>query len=76
MIRRVRSSASCLSSQQILLIRVWSIYKMGQHFVSILYIIIYNINHKQKDPEFYLGAVIYCFSRSGETSFHRYITLV
>lgn len=63
---------------------------MGQHFISILYIIIYNINHKQKDPEFYLGAVIYCLPKavrsvakhtsgtqwSGETSFHRYITHV
>jgi len=38
MVRRVRSSASCLSSQQITQVRVWSIYKMGQHFVSILYI--------------------------------------
>jgi len=74
MIRRVRSSASCLSSQQITLVRVCSIFKMGQHFVSILAML--HIANKQKDPEFYLEAVIYCFSRSGETSFHRYITHV
>ena len=32
---------------------------MGQHFVSILAML--HIAKKQKDPEFYLGAVIYCF---------------
>ena len=46
---------------------------MGQHFVSILTML--HIANKKKTPSFYLEVII-CFSRSGETSFHRYITHV
>ena len=47
---------------------------MGQHFVSILAML--HIAKKQKRPRINFGAIVYCFSRSGETSFHRYITHV
>ena len=35
---------------------------MGQHFISILAML--HIAKKQKDPEFYLGAVIYCLPKA------------
>lgn len=40
---------------------------MGQHFVSILAML--HIAKKQKDPEFYLEAVIYCFPKAVKLRF-------
>lgn len=41
---------------------------MGQHFVSILCLYYIYID-KQKDPEFYLGAVIYCLPKAVKLRF-------